>query len=86
MNLKTYSLKMASAFLKYDAEDVENLETCISMGNRKIGKVLNVSLPAVFSCLQCKHCAEECYDVKDCRYTGVLEARARNWSILTRSP
>lgn len=86
MNLKTYAQKMVSAIMQCDADDVENLEVCVSTGNTKIGKVLNVSLPAVFSCMQCKHCAKECYDVRDCRYTNTLKARARNWSIVTRSP
>lgn len=86
MKLDAYIKKMRDAILENDAHDVTTLQVCISVGNTKIGKVLNVSLPAIISCKECAHCMHECYDVRDCRYKTTLNARARNWSIFTRSP
>ena len=65
---------------------VELIPMCISSGNRKIGRVLNVSLPPVISCGNCKQCMHFCYDIKAClRYTNtVISARIRNWVILQK--
>jgi len=65
---------------------VESLEVCISSGNRKVGKIPNVSLPPILTCPHCDKCCTECYDIKAClQYANVRNARARNLSILRRN-
>ena len=65
---------------------VEQVKLCISKGNVKIGKVMNVSLPPILSCANCAGCSRLCYDIKACaQYPNtVIDARMRNYSILTR--
>ena len=83
--LKKYREQMAKAIGYYDGIPAENLEICISTGNRKIGKVWNISLPAMFTCGNCAECIKWCYDVKAClQYKNVTMARAKNYSILKR--
>lgn len=63
---------------------VDAVKMAISGGNRKIGRVLNVSLPPVVTCGNCSHCALYCYDIKAClQYPGtVIDARVRNLHVL----
>jgi hypothetical protein len=60
----------------------------ISEGNQKIGKIPNVSLPPVLSCVKGVPCASEnlCYSLKAWRaYPNVRDARLHNWRVwLTR--
>ena len=65
---------------------VGNIKMCISRGNKKIGLVMNVSLPPILSCPNCAGCSKLCYDVKAClQYPNtVISARCRNLSILRR--
>lgn len=65
---------------------VDLIKMCISSGNSKIGRVLNVSLPPVISCSNCSKCMYYCYDIKALiRYTvTVVNARARNWAVLVK--
>lgn len=60
--------------------DVAKVKICISSGNKKIGRVLNVSLMPVATCPNCKECKFLCYDVKAClQYPDtVIDARIRN--------
>jgi len=62
----------------------EDIALCISKGNRKIGKTMNVSLPPIFTCPNCAECSKLCYDIKAClQYPNtVIDARARNLAIL----
>lgn len=71
---------------KYEKENIEDVRMCISDGNKKIGRVMNVSLPPVMSCGNCKGCKHFCYDIKAClQYPHtVIDARIRNWIILKR--
>ena len=56
----------------------------ISDGNKKIGKVLNVSLAPILTCGNCKECKGYCYDIKACnQYKNVTAARAYNTALLT---
>ena len=68
------------------ADLVENIPMCISEGNKKIGKTLNVSLPPIMTCANCKECKYLCYDVKAClQYPNtVIGARVRNLVILLK--
>jgi hypothetical protein len=60
-----------------------DIKICISSGNKKIGKVLNVSLPPIFTCHNCSECKFYCYDIKACmQYKNVRSARARNLVLL----
>lgn len=65
---------------------VEQIKLCISAGNRKIGRVMNVSLPPIKSCANCCGCSKLCYDIKACmQYPNtVIDARMRNFSVLMR--
>lgn len=53
---------------------------CISKGNRKIGRVMNVSLMPVMTCANCSGCKHYCYDIKACAQYAetVIDARIRN--------
>lgn len=55
----------------------------ISYGNRKIGRVMNVSTAPVFTCgRNCAGCRGICYDIKACiQYRNVTAARARNTAM-----
>ena len=56
---------------------------CISKGNRKIGRVMNVSLAPVLTCANCSECKMLCYDIKAVlQYRNVTDARARNTALL----
>lgn len=61
----------------------KEMELSISQGNKKIGRVLNVSLPPILTCHNCSKCKHLCYDIKaNIQYPNVREARARNLAIL----
>ena len=71
---------------EYEAMDAENIKPCISTGNTKIGKVLNVSLMPVITCGNCRECMCTCYDVHACVFHGrnVISARMRNTVLLQK--
>lgn len=58
----------------------------ISKGNRKIGRVMNVSIAPLLSCRSDCPCRVFCYDIKAClQYTGVRLARVKNlWLAVNR--
>ena len=65
---------------KYAADEFETFcDVSISMGNKKIGRVMNVSLAPILTCANCSECLKLCYDIKaNIQYGNVLKARARN--------
>jgi len=71
---------------KYNKQNPETIKMCISNGNRKIGKVMNVSLMPVKTCGNCKKCKFFCYDIKACaQYSQtVIDARMRNTVLMKR--
>lgn len=71
---------------KYRRMALGRIEMCISLGNNKIGRVMNVSLAPIISCGNCDECMKLCYDIKACmQYPHtVIDARIRNWVILQR--
>jgi len=83
-SIRRYLARMNARIADYDSVPVDALTVCVSVGNNKVGKALNVSLPAIVSCTNCAGCMAECYDRRDCRYGNVMDARARNYSILSR--
>jgi hypothetical protein len=61
----------------------------ISSGNQKIGKIPNVSLPPILSCVRDIPCAQEglCYSLKSWRaYPNVRDARLHNWRVWKTRP
>lgn len=63
----------------YREKGLGGIKICLSKGNKKIGRVLNVSLMPILTCGNCKHCMGICYDIKACAmYSGVIPARVRN--------
>ena len=82
--IKKYIMKMNETMNHYRAVYAENefetfCDVCISKGNKKIGRVMNVSLAPVLTCGNCSHCVSLCYDIKaSIQYGNVMKARARN--------
>lgn len=63
----------------------ENIRLSISKGNRKIGRVMNVSTAAIVTCGNCTECQGYCYDLKACLMRfNVRNARAKNTALLYR--
>lgn len=71
----------------YDNIPFTEIKMSISNGNSKIGKVMNVSLPPIRTCANCKECRNFCYDIKAClQYPDhVLDARMRNLAVLKQN-
>ena len=66
---------------------LEDIQLCISAGNNKIGKTMNISTMPILCCGNCKECKKLCYDIKAClQYPGtVIDARMRNTVLLRRN-
>lgn len=62
---------------------LSTLHVCIVRGNRKLGRILNVSLAPLLTCGgACRVCKMICYDIKACLFRPtVLWARARNTAL-----
>ena len=71
----------------YAPKAADEIKMTISTGNRKIGQVMNVSLPPVLTCANGKECMFYCYDIKAClQYSNtVIDARVRNLVILIKN-
>lgn len=70
---------------EYERMDASDLKVTVSCGNRKIGKVMNVSTAPILACGNCKECKGYCYDVKACiQYRNVINARVKNLVIATK--
>ena len=83
--LKNLFGKMKNIYNDYMVKD-ELPKMCVSSGNTKIGKVLNVSLPPMMTCSNCKGCKHYCYDISAClRYSNCLDARIRNLVVLEKN-
>ena len=69
----------------YFSVSLVTLTVCVSKGNKKIGRTLNVSLPPIITCANCSGCMKFCYDIKAVlQYVNVAKARAKNYVILMR--
>ena len=83
--------KVVSMALEKEKElnnvSLENIELCISTGNNKIGKTMNISTMPILCCGNCKECKKLCYDIKAClQYPNtVIDARMRNTVIPRRN-
>ena len=79
-------LKAKEIEKEYMEKDIRDINLCISTGNRKIGRVMNVSLMPIRTCANCKECKHLCYDIKAClQYKNVIDARIRNTVIMNRN-
>lgn len=77
--LRKLMVKASKIRKSYETMSPTDIKICLTNGNRKIGKVLNVSLMPIMTCGNCKECKHLCYDVKAClQYRTVLDARIRN--------
>lgn len=82
-----YANKVRLESLALDQINYQELHVIISRGNKKIGRVLNVSLLPIFDCGNCKQCSRYCYDIKACMmYKNVMHARAVNSYIYHSDP
>ena len=80
-------LRLMSERIKYWSKRLSEIKVCLSDGNRKIGKVMNVSTAPVFCCGNCAECRHLCYDIKACfQYENVRDARARNTVLARQNP
>lgn len=83
-SLRKLMKKAQTLIEKYVKMPVSDLKICISKGNRKIGRVMNVSLLPIRTCANCSGCHKICYDIKAClQYVNVLDARVRNTVLAT---
>lgn len=83
--LRKLSAKIAEKIEFYKDTETAAIPLCISAGNVKIGKAMNVSKMPVRSCPNCSECVKFCYDIKACiQYTNVIDARMRNQIIFER--
>lgn len=79
----TRLVRAAKVILSEMKKDLSDVHVCISKGNRKIGRVMNVSTMPLLACGNCKECAGYCYDVKACvRFPeNVLKNRVKNYAL-----
>lgn len=77
--LKKYLTIARDAFARVQSNPA-GVYVHISRGNRKIGRVMNVSTAPVLACANCKECKSFCYDIKACMQypCNVLTARVEN--------
>lgn len=70
-----------------DRGALETVKVSISDGNKKVGRVLNVSIAPIVTCPNCRECCKLCYDIKaNLQYGNVLNARARNTVLALNYP
>lgn len=78
--IKRY-IEMGKGFMEIlEGMNADNLHVCVSYGNDKIGKTMNVSTAPIFACKNCGGCLHFCYDIKACmRFTkNVFFNRIKN--------
>lgn len=67
------------------ASRLEQIKIHIATGNRKVGRIKNVSLMSRICCGNCKTCEHYCYDIKAAlQYGNVMKARAENTALAYR--
>ena len=80
--IRNYVSRVNAVIDAMASQDAKDVKICISAGNVKIGRVLNVSLPAIIACKNCSECKGICYEIKAGRYSNVIEARGRNMYLV----
>jgi hypothetical protein len=58
----------------------------ISGGNKKMGEIPSVSLPPIITCAVGVPCAEDCYVIKNIKYSTATLAYSRNLEIYYEKP
>lgn len=59
----------------------------ISSGNTKLGKIANISLPPITTCMSNAPCVDRCYAMKSYKmYPNVREAWNKNWRLAIANP
>lgn len=82
--LKKYMEKAQEYIRKWEDETLITIS--VSDGNRKIGRVMNISTLPIHTCGNCSGCSKYCYDIKACmQYTNVINARAKNTVLAERN-
>ena len=82
-SIKKVVSSLKNAIKHYMGFKADAIKLCISKGNVKIGRVMNVSLAPILTCANCKECKYFCYDIKaNLQYKNVVDARARNTALL----
>lgn len=78
--------QLAELMADYMDRDAEDIRLAISYGNVKIGRVMNVSVAPLLTCLS-SPCFSFCYDIKAClQYKNVRDARVRNTVLAIKYP
>ena len=81
--LNSYTARALEAIAT--ASRLEQIHIHIAKGNRKVGRVRNVSLMSRICCGNCKTCEHYCYDIKAAlQYKTVMTARAENTALAYR--
>ncbi len=65
---------MADAIIYANINRIGDNIMAISAGNSKLGKIPNVSLTPIKSCVNCDHCAPDCYAMKSYRMHPTVKA------------
>ena len=69
-----------------EAMEKTDLRVHIAQGNRKVGRIKNVSLMSRICCGNCRTCEHYCYDIKAAlQYKTVMQARAENTALAYRN-
>jgi hypothetical protein len=77
--------KVVTNWREYTAP--ENVKIHISTGNAKLGAIMNISLPPVVTCHNCKSCCKYCYAVKDYnQYPNTRTAWNENYVLFLTDP
>jgi hypothetical protein len=70
------------------SKTIEDLKVTVSDGNKKLGKIPNVSMPPILACRHsapCRH-RTQCYAVKLLAYPSVDKAWTENYKVASTDP
>lgn len=86
VTLQKYEKAMRAAVNELTLQ-AEKLELRVSNGDKKIGRVKNVSTAPILTCGNCQNCKPYCYDIKACLFRPtVMNARAVNTALYYTDP
>ena len=75
--------RIANDYVTY-TQNAERIH--ISSGNNKLGSIMNVSLPPVITCHNCKNCMQYCYAVRSYWRPNVQTAWNENYLLYITEP
>lgn len=79
--LSKYTVRALEAIEKASSR-LDQLKVHIAKGNKKVGRIRNVSLMSRICCGNCRTCEHYCYDIKAAlQYKTVMTARAENTAL-----